>query len=41
LIGSLVAEIIAISGAIEPDVGKLSQRYLVFVLTVGTAGLAG
>jgi hypothetical protein len=36
----VVAEVIAIRGTIDPAVGDLERRYLVFVLMIGTAGLA-
>lgn len=40
LAAGVVAEIIAIRGAIDPAVGDWERRYLVLVLTAGTAGLA-
>jgi len=36
----VVAEIIAIRGAIDPGIGDLGRRFLVLVLTAGTTGLA-
>ncbi|HSR94087.1 MAG TPA: hypothetical protein VLK56_04415 [Solirubrobacterales bacterium] len=40
LAAGVIAEIIAIRGAIDPSVGDLGQRYLAFVVTTGTVGLA-
>ena len=40
LAAGVIAEIIAIRGAIDPSVGDLGQRYLALVVTTGTVGLA-
>jgi len=40
LSAGIAAEIIAIRGAIDPEIGDLDRRFLVLVLTAGAAGIA-
>jgi hypothetical protein len=40
LLAGVVAEVVAIRGAIDPSVSRLELRYLVFVVVAGTIGIA-